>query len=128
MRDLGTVSTDYTTKIPCNDTLYQLWEKSPGSSDNPCLDYDFPQDPATELNSTSSATPSSTPSPSSSGNADSTSDDDPSGDANASSDNNSQDSESDADEEDASNGADRVLSVPVGGGLIMAGLILGSLL
>lgn len=121
------ISTDYARRIPCNDTLYQLWGTTPGSSENPCLNYDFPQDPATELDSTST-TPSSTPSPSSSGNADSTSDGDPSGDANASSDNNSQDSESGADEEDAGNGADRVLSVPVGAGLIMAGLILGSLL
>ncbi|BCS23003.1 uncharacterized protein APUU_31228A [Aspergillus puulaauensis] len=69
MRDLGMISTDYAKRIPCNDTLYQLWGKTPGSSENPCLNYDFPQDPATELDSTSS-TPSSTPSPSSSGNAD----------------------------------------------------------
>lgn len=120
------ISTDYATRIPCNDTLYQLWEKTPGSSENPCLNYDFPQDPTTELDSTST-TPSSTPSPSSSGNADSTSDDDPRGGSSASSDSNSQDSERDADE-DAGNGADPVLSVPVGGGLVMAGLILGSLL
>ena len=106
------ISTDYTTKIPCNDTLYQLWGDNP--YDNPCLNYDFPQDPATVLNGTNSTTPSSTPSPSSSGSAGGLN-----GDANANTDNNFQESGSNTDEEDARNGAVRVGAVSAG--LFMAG-------
>lgn len=108
------ISTDYTTKIPCNDTLYQLWGDNP--YDNPCLNYDFPQDPATKLNGTSSTTPSSTPSPSSSGSASGLN-----GDANANSGSDSQDSESSAEGEDAGNGAGRVGAVSAG--LLMAGSV-----
>ncbi|OJJ61394.1 hypothetical protein ASPSYDRAFT_67213 [Aspergillus sydowii CBS 593.65] len=114
MRDLGMISNDYTTKIPCNDTLYQLWGDNP--YDNPCLNYDFPQDPATVLNGTNSTTPSSTPSPSSSGIAGGLN-----GDANANSDSSSQESESSAEEGDAGNGAGRVGAVSAG--LLMAGSV-----
>lgn len=49
MKDLGYVSLSYTTELPCNDTLYLLWQtQEDNSSDwddyNTCLDYDYPQD------------------------------------------------------------------------------------
>ncbi|KAJ5988010.1 hypothetical protein N7481_003220 [Penicillium waksmanii] len=49
MDDLGDVDLSYYPRIPCNDTLYQLWEgQSENSSDwddyNSCLNYDFLQE------------------------------------------------------------------------------------
>lgn len=125
MKDLGLVDTSYTSKLACNDTLYQLWGAAGDNNGNPCLGYDFPQDPATEVNGTSSATPSATPSPTSLSSPESTSDDRPSSDINANSDD-SQDSENDT-EEGPGNGAGRALAAPVGAGFVIIGLGLGFL-
>lgn len=66
MKDLGSIGLAYTPRIPCNDTLYLLWEtQSSYSSDwentNSCLDYDFPQEnkATNQGTSTTTATPSS---------------------------------------------------------------------
>ncbi|OJJ00723.1 hypothetical protein ASPVEDRAFT_82281 [Aspergillus versicolor CBS 583.65] len=125
MKDLGLVDTGYTSKLACNDTLYQLWGAVADNDRNPCHGYDFPQDPATEVNGTSSATPSATPSPTSSGIPESTSHDGPSSDTNANSDG-SQDSENDT-EEGPGNGAGRVLAAPLAAGFVVIGLGLGLL-
>ncbi|KAL3455479.1 hypothetical protein BJX64DRAFT_68350 [Aspergillus heterothallicus] len=69
MVDLGTVSLSIQHRLPCNDTLYQLWEtQSENSSDwedyNTCLDYDYPHDGEDPGNPpTPTPTPSSTPIP-----------------------------------------------------------------
>lgn len=67
MDDLGTIGLAYSPKIPCNDTLYQLWLTQPSySSDweniNSCKDYDFPQDTGAtdQIMTTRSATATST--------------------------------------------------------------------
>ncbi|KAL2784692.1 hypothetical protein BJX66DRAFT_316320 [Aspergillus keveii] len=49
MVDLGTVDVSFYHRIPCNDTLYQLWETQSSHSSqwedyNTCLDYDYPQE------------------------------------------------------------------------------------
>lgn len=71
--DLGYVSLSYSPRLPCNDTLYQLWETQPDNSSdwddyNSCLDYDFPQDDvATNQESTTMPTTTSTATSSSRG-------------------------------------------------------------
>ncbi|KAL3431041.1 hypothetical protein BDV09DRAFT_199092 [Aspergillus tetrazonus] len=49
MVDLGSVDVSFYHGIPCNDTLYQLWEMQPSSGNqwedyNTCLNYDYPQE------------------------------------------------------------------------------------
>ncbi|KAJ6003001.1 hypothetical protein N7451_005548 [Penicillium sp. IBT 35674x] len=67
MDDLGSIGLAYSPKIPCNDTLYQLWLTQPSySSDwediNSCKNYDFPQDVGVidQSTSTTGATTTST--------------------------------------------------------------------
>ncbi|KAJ5560241.1 hypothetical protein N7513_002640 [Penicillium frequentans] len=66
MDDLGYIGLAYSPKIPCNDTLYQLWLTQPSySSDweniNSCKSYDFPQDvEVTDPSTTTGATTTST--------------------------------------------------------------------
>ncbi|KAJ5261092.1 hypothetical protein N7478_011687 [Penicillium angulare] len=70
MIDLGSVGLSYTPRIPCNDTLYQLWKTQPSySSDyedtNSCLNYDYPQDggvgpsASAKISTTATTTPGS---------------------------------------------------------------------
>lgn len=78
MDDLGDVDLEYSPRIPCNDTLFKLWEgQSENSSfwddNNSCLDYDFPQEDeeTNQTNTTTKPVPASadttTPIPTASG-------------------------------------------------------------
>ncbi|KAL4746034.1 hypothetical protein BDW72DRAFT_198069 [Aspergillus terricola var. indicus] len=60
MVDLGSVDVFFYHRIPCNDTLYQMWEMQPNSGSqwedyNTCLNYDYPQEVGGEDKDTDTA-------------------------------------------------------------------------
>jgi hypothetical protein len=66
MEDLGAVDLEYSPRLPCNDTLYKLWEGQSENSSfwkelNSCLNYDFPQE--NEKTGQTSTTITTTPTP-----------------------------------------------------------------